>query len=101
MPDTAIVPYAQAAAVVNADGSVDRWYGVVDVQRTGLGTYRVTIDPSIDAAKSVPIATPRVGASGQSAPILFLQPPNGNIIDVHIHSHGSGALNAPFHIVVL
>uniref|UniRef100_UPI003F4998D2 hypothetical protein n=1 Tax=Streptomyces chartreusis TaxID=1969 RepID=UPI003F4998D2 len=100
MPGTAIAPYAQAAAVVNANGSVDRWYGVTNVEKGPLGVYVVEFDSSVDVANSVAIATPLSGASGKSVPILCLVPASGNEIHVHIQEHGKGASDYPFHIIV-
>ncbi|AZQ74370.1 hypothetical protein EKH77_26985 [Streptomyces luteoverticillatus] len=56
MPDTAIAPYAQAAAVVTAGGAVVRSQGVVGVTHPSPGFYVIEVDASIEVDKSVPIA---------------------------------------------
>ncbi|TMR22559.1 hypothetical protein ETD86_11245 [Nonomuraea turkmeniaca] len=52
-------PYAQASAMVEADGSVARSKNVVDVWRPHRGTYCVLVDKSVDLHGAVAIhATP-------------------------------------------
>ncbi|MFG2402717.1 hypothetical protein ACGFR8_00020 [Streptomyces brevispora] len=54
----AVAPYAQAAAVVNADGTVDRSKGIEAVTKTATGRYCVELeDKSLDVRKVVPTAT--------------------------------------------
>lgn len=50
-------PYAQAAAVVNADGTVVRSQGVAEVTKPGVGTYCVRLDGEKDVNTLVPTAT--------------------------------------------
>jgi hypothetical protein len=54
----ATAPYAQAAAVVNADGTVDRSKGIQAVTKSATGRYCVELeDKSLDVSKVVPTAT--------------------------------------------
>ncbi|RSN06478.1 hypothetical protein DMB42_24635 [Nonomuraea sp. WAC 01424] len=45
--------------MVNADGTVVRSTGVTNVRKIGTGEYCIELDPDINAAKTVPVATPR------------------------------------------
>ncbi|MFF4369496.1 hypothetical protein [Streptomyces xanthophaeus] len=54
-------PYAQAAAVVNADGTTVALKNVTQVKRVGPGDYCVTVAPEIDVTKSVVHVTPKSG----------------------------------------
>lgn len=54
----ATAPYAQAAAVVNANGTVDRSKGIKAVTKPAVGRYCLELeDDSLDVSKLVPIAT--------------------------------------------
>lgn len=51
-------PYAQAAAVINSDGSINRSKGISNVTKPGVGKYCVELeDKSLDLTKLVPVAT--------------------------------------------
>ncbi|MDH6114072.1 hypothetical protein P3T36_002893 [Kitasatospora sp. MAP12-15] len=57
-PTKATAPYAQAAAVVNADGTIDRSKGVAAVTKVATGRYCVELeDKTLDVSKLVPVAT--------------------------------------------
>ncbi|MGY0067547.1 hypothetical protein ACWZEH_12120 [Streptomyces sp. QTS137] len=73
----AITPYAQAAAVVDKDGTVARSHGVVRVERTGTGRYTVTVDSDIALEASVPVATLRGGGDWHSE--IYLTAGDGGI----------------------
>ncbi|GAA1239940.1 hypothetical protein GCM10009665_33500 [Kitasatospora nipponensis] len=51
-------PYAQAAAVVNSDGSINRSKGIAGVTKPAVGRYCVELeDKSLDVTRLVPVAT--------------------------------------------
>lgn len=51
-------PYAQAAAVINSDGSVNRSKGIAAVTKPSTGNYCVELeDKDLDITKLVPSAT--------------------------------------------
>ncbi|MER5326926.1 hypothetical protein [Streptosporangium roseum] len=54
----ATAPYAQAAAVVNSDGSINRAKGIVAVTKPAVGKYCVELeDKELDITRLVPSAT--------------------------------------------
>lgn len=54
----ATAPYAQAAAVVNADGSINRSKGIAGVTKPAVGRYCVELaDKELDVTRLVPVAT--------------------------------------------
>ncbi|MEU4834782.1 hypothetical protein [Streptosporangium sp. NPDC023615] len=58
VPIKVTAPYAQAAAVVNADGSLNRAKGINAVTKPGVGQYCVELeDKDLDITKLVPSAT--------------------------------------------
>ncbi|WP_433170958.1 hypothetical protein [Actinoallomurus sp. CA-150999] len=63
-------PGARAAATVNADGTVVRSTGVTSVRKISTGEYCIELDPDINAAKTVPVATPRSPSIWEAA--LFI-----------------------------
>lgn len=95
-------PYARAAAVVNADGSLVRSKGVISVTRVSTGAYCVLLeDARIDANDTAPIATARAGATWT---VIIRTPadecPNTTrYVEVVGHYQGSRA-NVPFVVVV-
>jgi hypothetical protein len=97
MPGTAIAPYAQAAAVVKADGTVERSHGVVNVTRVAAGTYTIEVDASIDVAASVPIATlsTTIGAGA-----IFATAISSNTISVSTLNVPSGSHDWSFNVIV-
>ncbi|MEV4558265.1 hypothetical protein AB0K51_14915 [Kitasatospora sp. NPDC049285] len=51
-------PYAQAAAVVNSDGSINRSKGIAGVTKPAVGRYCVELeDKALDVTRLVPVAT--------------------------------------------
>ncbi|MER7394975.1 hypothetical protein ABT381_05620 [Streptomyces sp. NPDC000151] len=69
-------PYAQAGAVVNADGTVRRSKGVVSVEKVNPGRYCLKVAPDVDFAKSIPVATTGPGAKW-NADIRVASGPSG------------------------
>ncbi|WP_067814947.1 hypothetical protein [Actinomadura kijaniata] len=57
----------RAAAIVEADGIVVRSTGVTAVRKISTGTCSIDLDPDINAAKTIPVATPRGGAPWNTA----------------------------------
>ncbi|MFK0230858.1 hypothetical protein ACIQUL_34395 [Streptomyces sp. NPDC090303] len=51
-------PYAQAAAIVNANGTLAKAKNVTAASRASAGFYCVTLDASVDPAQSAITATP-------------------------------------------
>jgi hypothetical protein len=98
MPGTAIAPYAQAAAVVNGDGTVVRSHGVVNVTRQGKGSYTVEVDPSIDMANAVPIAVMRSDGTGMA--IFNVHTDNSNTFQLTCHTPQHTTQDAAFHVIV-
>ncbi|MGA4988331.1 hypothetical protein [Nonomuraea bangladeshensis] len=66
----AYTPETRAAAMVNADGTVVRSTGVTNVRKIGTGEYCIELDSDINAAKTVPVATPRSPSIWEAA--LFI-----------------------------
>ncbi|MEU8325848.1 hypothetical protein AB0C33_46430 [Nonomuraea sp. NPDC048881] len=70
--DTPIAPYAQAAAQVNANGTITNSKNVTQiaevakVAKVGIGKYCVQLQSDISAARAVPIATLRSSADWRS-----------------------------------
>lgn len=56
-PDTMDAPYAQAAARINANGSILASKGIDTVTRPQAGTYCVTFTKNLDLPHSAPQAT--------------------------------------------
>ncbi|MEU7856060.1 hypothetical protein [Nonomuraea sp. NPDC049141] len=58
MPTKVTAPYAQAAAVVNADGSINRAKGIAAVTKPATGRYCVELaNKELDVTRLVPSAT--------------------------------------------
>ncbi|REE96662.1 hypothetical protein [Thermomonospora umbrina] len=96
-------PGARAAAVVNADGTVARSTGVTAVRKLATGQYCVQLDPDIDAAKAVPVATKRWGSPWSST--VFVTPNASACGDAARHvfigsGTPSGAADLGFHLIV-
>ncbi|MFE7842181.1 hypothetical protein ACFU53_40830 [Streptomyces sp. NPDC057474] len=60
-------PYAQAAAVVNEDGTIVRAQGVAEVRRIADGSYVVRVSKGIDLEKGVPVVC-LIGRTDSSVP---------------------------------
>ncbi|WP_433358753.1 hypothetical protein [Streptosporangium sp. CA-115845] len=96
-------PYARAAAVVNADGSVVRSKGVIDVRRLDAGRYCIKLDADIDATKAVPVATKRWGAPWNASVFVDDQASQcGDSANQILIGAGNGSAGAdvPFHVIV-
>ncbi|MGH3389004.1 MAG: hypothetical protein ACRDOO_09005 [Actinomadura sp.] len=100
-------PGARATASVNADGTVLRSTGVTSVRKIATGMYCIELDPDINAAKTVPVATKRWGAPGWDTTVFISSVPYGcgdparNILVATGRvSGGTTPLDVPFHIVV-
>ena len=101
MADTAIAPYAQAAAVVKADGTVVRSKNVTEVKKVGNGEYRITVDQDIRLDRAVPIAT--LNRSADWGGEIFVTTKDTSATDhtfqVLTGDNGS-ASDQPFHVIV-
>ncbi|MEU6718051.1 hypothetical protein ABZ897_41840 [Nonomuraea sp. NPDC046802] len=64
--DPPIAPYAQAAAQVNANGTIENSKNVTDVTKVSTGKYCVRLHPDINAARAIPSATLRTTADWRS-----------------------------------
>lgn len=97
-------PGARAAAMVNADGTVVRSTGVTSVRKIGTGQYCIALDPDINAAKTVPVATPRSPSDWNAA--LFIDDHASRCgdpaRDILVATGGTtgGFLDIPFNVVV-
>ncbi|MFF1344047.1 hypothetical protein ACFVYT_40580 [Streptomyces sp. NPDC058290] len=95
---SAIAPYAQAAAVVKADGTILRAHGIQQVIPKGSGNYWIKVDSTVRLDRSVPVATPSPGAPWGSGALIEVLSAEG-MIRVLIQTINGGN-NAPFHLVV-
>jgi hypothetical protein len=93
-----IAPYAQAAAVVKADGTILRAHGIQQVIPKGSGHYWIKVDSRVRLDRSVPVATPSHGAPWGSSAFIDVLSTEG-VIRVLIQTINGGT-NAPFHLVV-
>ncbi|MEU1078033.1 MULTISPECIES: hypothetical protein [unclassified Streptomyces] len=97
---TVKAPYAQAAVSVLKDGTVaQKTNTMASVRKVSTGRYCVVLEPEVEVAKSVPVAT--VG-NGSFATILVVQNNTAcgnNSLYVLTAINGSGA-DQPFYLVV-
>ncbi|WP_306323716.1 MULTISPECIES: hypothetical protein [unclassified Streptomyces] len=98
------VPYSQAAAQVNASGSIAKKTAtVVAVQRVATGKYCIEVDPTIDVAESMPMATLQERANWGSEIYVTRSgsgcPNPANSVRV-ITGRNGAASNQPFHVVI-
>jgi len=97
-----VAPYAQAAATVNADGSTAQTTTTVArVTRPSVGSYCVVLATTIDAFKSIPMATLSNSAPRGSDVRVSRNDPTcpGNSIRVTTGTDGAAA-NQPFYLLV-
>ncbi|WUI01455.1 hypothetical protein OHR68_06430 [Spirillospora sp. NBC_00431] len=92
-----IAPYAQAAAYVSKDGTVQHSKGVVSVQRTDAGRYTITLEDGIDAEKSAPQATLQQSADWKGE--IFVKVTATNTVGVLTGVNGSAA-DEPFYFML-
>ncbi|TMR88856.1 hypothetical protein [Nonomuraea basaltis] len=97
-------PGVRAAAIVNANGSVVRSKGVTGVRRIAVGQYCIRLDSDINAATTVPVATPQ-WASAPWDSSIFVRPDGGTACgdsrDVFVGTGtASGARDTGFHVVI-
>ncbi|GGQ32149.1 hypothetical protein [Streptosporangium pseudovulgare] len=90
-------PYAQAAAVVAADGSVPRSKGVTSIVRTGPGRYTITLPSDINAEESVPQVTLNQSADWKSE--IYAKVVNASTITVLTAANGA-AKDEPFYFLL-
>ncbi|MEU4205895.1 hypothetical protein AB0B79_41105 [Streptomyces sp. NPDC039022] len=97
-------PYAQAAAVVNGDGTVARAQGVVEVRRIADGRYSVKVSKDIDLDKAVPLAS-LIGRVDSSVPAQIYINPYETSDDPHTLGvttyAGAARVDSPFTVIVL
>lgn len=100
---SASVPYAQAAAVINADGTVQHAHGVVEVRRTADGCYSVEVSPTVDLARGVPLAC-LIGQTDASVPSQIYVNPHESGGDPHMFGvttyAGAARADSPFTVIV-
>jgi hypothetical protein len=96
-------PYAQAAAVVNGDGTVVRAQGVVEVRRIADGSYSVEVSKDIDLDKAVPLAS-LIGQVDSSVPAQIYINPHETSGDPHTFGvttyAGAARVDSPFTVIV-
>lgn len=106
-PGPARAPYAQASALVGADGSVFQAKGIQSVTKPQTGVYCIKFtDPRLDPQKLTPVAT--LGATGSTpwdAQVLIRTDPStqcGNATDtVTVYTGTSaGFMDLPFYFLV-
>ncbi|MEV0238195.1 hypothetical protein [Nonomuraea sp. NPDC050786] len=97
-------PGARAAAMVNADGTVERSTGVTAVRKINAGQYCIELDPDINAAKTVPVVSKLWNGTGTD---IYISSYNGcgdtarNIFVITTRPAPAGGFaDAPFNIVV-
>jgi hypothetical protein len=99
-------------AVVNANGTLARGFGVKSVAKLGTGGYRITFEAK-SIAKCGYLVTMGPAATGQSAPSGYWHmerppslPGSKNILDIFTFSASVGGslptfANRPFHLYVV
>jgi hypothetical protein len=96
-------PYAQAAAVINGDGTVVRAQGVVEVRRIADGSYSVKVGKDIDLDKAVPMAC-LIGRVDSSVPAQVYITPHetgGNPHTFGVTTYaGAARVDSPFTVIV-
>ncbi|MFI7688799.1 hypothetical protein ACIBQ6_06980 [Nonomuraea sp. NPDC049655] len=101
--DTPIAPYAQAAAQVNANGTITSSKNVTQVAKVGTGKYCVQLQSDISAARAVPIATLRSSADWRSEIYTNLESSNcsGHPNSVFVYTGKNGAAaDEPFFLLI-
>ncbi|MCO6003986.1 hypothetical protein NE236_03245 [Actinoallomurus purpureus] len=96
-------PGARAAANVNADGTVVRSTGVTNVRKIHTGDYCIDLDPHINAATAVPVATARGGAPWDTIVLVTDNTGCGDAsrtFRVLTGKTSGGYRDAQFHVVV-
>jgi hypothetical protein len=95
---SAIAPYAQAAAVIKADGTLLRAHGVQQVIVKASGHYWIKVGSTVRLDRSVPVAACSPGAPWGSSALVDVLTTEG-VIRV-LTGTTNGPVNAPFHLVV-
>ncbi|TDD12665.1 hypothetical protein [Nonomuraea diastatica] len=97
----AFAPYAQAAVSVDKDGTAVRSKNVTDVKRVATGKYLITVDPQIDAGRSVPQATiHRTGNWGSEIYVGSETDANDTNVFLVWTGVNAAASDQPFHFIV-
>ncbi|KOG76082.1 hypothetical protein [Streptomyces varsoviensis] len=99
----AIVPYAQAAAVIEGDGTILRALGIDEVRKTADGSYAVKVSGEVDLEKSVPTATliARADPSVPAQIYLDLQADGGDPHTFGVTTYaGAARVDSPFTVIV-
>ncbi|MFI1004830.1 hypothetical protein ACIP10_12285 [Streptomyces galbus] len=99
----AIAPYAQAAAVVDGDGTVTRAHGVVEVRKSADGSYLVKVSEDVDLANGVPMAA-LISRPDASVPAQIYVAPQVTGGDPHTFGvttyAGAARADSPFTVIV-
>ncbi|MEV0385727.1 hypothetical protein [Nonomuraea sp. NPDC050643] len=97
--------YASAAAIINADGSLNNGTNVLRAWRAGTGHYCVKLDPSVDAPHSLILLTSR---EPRRLPHIAYRNPSetcwrhSNTITVNVYDTNTGRLaNGGFDLLAL
>ena len=91
-------PAAQGLAAVNSGGSLLRGVNATSASRTGLGTYRVTFNGSVDVATGYYVVTP--GLTGTCAATPSAESSSGNSVFVLFVKHDGTRVDCSFSLVV-
>ncbi|MFF8805582.1 hypothetical protein [Streptomyces omiyaensis] len=104
--DTIRAPYAQAAAVVTADGTLFKSKGIDSVTTVGVNSFCVKLaDPKADVSKLIYTVTSTshaYRATASQAPVASCGNAK-NVIHVHTmaeYEYGGGLTRSPFTLVV-
>ncbi|WP_433696648.1 hypothetical protein [Nocardiopsis sp. CA-288880] len=97
MAEYANAPYAQAAASVAGDGTLNHGKGVTEVKRTGAGRYSVVLEAHIDATTTVPQVTLNQSADWKGE--VYTKIIDSSTIGVLTGTNGSAA-DEPFFLLV-
>lgn len=98
-----IAPYAQAAAQVNANGTITNSKNVTSVTKVATGKYCVQLHSDVSAARAVPIATLRSSADWRSEVFTNIDSSNcsghPNSVLVYTGKNGAAA-DEPFFLLI-
>ncbi|MFE6200681.1 hypothetical protein [Streptomyces sp. NPDC057838] len=96
-------PYAQAAAVINGDGTVVRAQGVAEVRRITDGSYSVKVSNDVDLKRAVPVVSLINGGHSSVPAQIYLntQDAGGDPQTFGVTTHaGAARVDSPFTVIV-
>ncbi|KOG76083.1 hypothetical protein [Streptomyces varsoviensis] len=91
-------PYARAAAVVARDGTLEKTKNILSVEKTGGGTYKVTVAETVDVTHAALQATAHSSANWGTE--VYAKSLDAHAVQVLTGANGKESAQ-PFHIAVL